>query len=377
MLSPSKRYQQLAVQEGFQEDKQQLEAIAIFDELFHQIAEQSNFSFTKNYPKGIYLWGSVGIGKTFLMDLFYESLPKENTLRLHYYQFMSKVHDELNKVSGTRNPLKKVAKRLIKECRILCLDELFVTEIADGMILYHLFDALFNEGFVLVLTSNFPVNGLYQDDLQPRIFDDAVQLLLNNTQQINLNSQQDYRLIQKKTKQTYFLPHEQDFTQLFAKLNQGNTSDTLPISICKRPLSVIQRSSDIIWFTFESLCCGPRSQLDYLQLSQQFSTILISDIPELGGKVIDQIKAHGIEDSSDQVTPTNQRKVLFAIEDNAVRRFISLIDELYDKGIKLYLSAALPLEELYQVGSLQFEFTRTKSRLIEMQSEAYLSSNSK
>ncbi len=380
MSSPLKRYQERIEQHGFVSDSKQSEAIEQLDQLYWQLQERRSLLNRRKGPvKGLYLWGDVGRGKTFLMDLFYESLPNERKLRLHFHRFMARIHRDLNAESGHADPLRRIAKQLAKECNVLCFDEFFVSDIGDAMILGRLFKALFENGLTLVTTSNIPIERLYWNGLQRQRFEPAIQLLSQHTQEIHLNGEDDHRLRHLQHQQTYFLASEAQFKILFqqltdfAFLSQPGAESTL--LVCNRPIAVIGMGAHVAWFSFAALCSGPRSQLDYIELASRFSCILLSDIPILGGECRGWIKARGTEDGSFGITDTGERKLSYARQDDQARRFISLVDELYDRRVNLYLSADVPLEYLYSGGSLSFEFKRTYSRLVEMQSSEYLSSS--
>ena len=376
MPSPLNRYQQTLKQHGFVSDSKQLEAIEQLDQLYWLLQKPQSFLHRKKEPvKGLYLWGDVGRGKTFLMDLFYESLPDGRKLRLHFHRFMARIHRDLNAESGHPDPLGRIAKQLAKECEVLCFDEFFVSDIGDAMILGRLFKALFERGLTLVATSNIPIERLYWNGLQRQRFEPAIQLMSQHTQEIHLNGDEDHRLRHLQHQQTYFLSAEAPFEALFQQLIEpASSSSEATLWVCHRPVAVLGLGSDVVWFSFDALCNGPRSQLDYIELASRFSCIILSDIPLLGGECRGWIKARGTEDGSFGVTDTGERKLSYARQDDAARRFISLVDELYDRRVNLYLSADVPLEYLYSGGSLSFEFKRTYSRLVEMQSSEYLSS---
>jgi cell division protein ZapE len=298
--------------------------------------------------RGIYLWGGVGRGKTWLMDLFYSSLPAPQRRRDHFHHFMRDVHAQLRAVDGQRDPLERVAQQMGSQAKVLCLDELFVSDIADAMLLGGLFEALLRHGVILLVTSNSAPDDLYRDGLQRSRFLPAIALLQQRLEVIHLEGGADYRLRQLQ-RQPIYLDSAQGHSQaqlqhLFAELapEEGDTGTAL--EICGRPLPARRRRGDTVWFEFATLCEGPRGQDDYVELAREFHTVLLSDIP--------------VFSSPEQ--------------DNGARRFIALIDEFYDQGVKLVVSAAAPPQSLYQSERLQFEFQRTSSRLIEMQSGAYL-----
>ena len=385
MPAPLERYHKQLEQQGYVVDPAQQQAVEQLDLLYRQLQQPASgwkgkLHSKKEPVKGLYLWGDVGRGKTFLMDLFYESLPDERKLRLHFHRFMARIHKELNDESGHADPLKLIAKRLSKECNVLCFDEFFVSDIGDAMILGRLFTALFENGLTLVATSNIPIERLYWDGLQRQRFEPAIKLLLQHTNEIHLSGEEDHRLRHLQHQQTYFLSSDAQFDRLFEKLVEPFTEQSLcessssatTLSVCQRPIDVIELSAHVVWFNFDALCNGPRSQLDYIALASRFSSILVSDIPLLGGECRGWIKARGTEDGSFGTTETGERKLSYARQDDPARRFISLVDELYDRRVNLYLSADVPLEYLYSGGSLSFEFKRTHSRLVEMQSSEYI-----
>jgi cell division protein ZapE len=298
-------------------------------------------------PRGIYLWGEVGRGKTWLMDLFFESLPFAEKMRSHFHHFMSGVHEQLRARDGTVDPLEQVARSLAERARLICLDELFVSDITDAMLLGGLFRALVNQGVTLVITSNVPPQALYRDGLQRARFLPAIALLESQLDVIELQTDTDYRLRQLRQAPIYLStadPQTPEKLQLlFERLagQQGESEKRLQIG--GRTLAAIQRRGTVVWFSFATLCEGARSVGDYAEIASQFRTVLVSEIPVL--------------------TPE--------LED-AARRLIALVDEFYDRGVKLVVSAARPPGELYQGERLRNEFLRTASRLVEMQSEEYL-----
>lgn len=373
-LSPLQRYNQWLRDGEIVLDHAQQTVVEQIDRLYWQLTSVPKQRWLKRPQpiKGLYLWGDVGRGKTFLMDLFYHSLSETKKLRLHFHRFMAMVHSELRVLEGHKDPLKLLAKRLSKQCKVLCFDEFFVADIGDAMILGKLFAALFESGVTLVATSNLPIEGLYANEHHRHRFDPARLLLKQYTQEIHVDGEQDHRLRYLQHRQTYYLNDEVDTQQLFDRLNTEDSYSTDPIILCNRALTPIRSSGRLIWFDFAVLCTGPRSHLDYIDLAGRFSTVIVSNIPQLGGECINWIKARGTEDGSFGVTATGERVVSYARTDDPARRFISLVDELYDRRVNLYLTAEVPLEYLYTQGALSFEFKRTYSRLSEMQSQEYL-----
>ena len=386
-IIPSSTYQS-QMGEKLVEDPSQQTAINALDVLFGHL---TNPKAQLSCPvKGLYLWGDVGRGKTYLMDMFYNCLPDERKLRLHFHRFMARIHQALNDHSGEQDPLVKIANDLSKTCRVLCFDELFVTDIADAMILAGLFECLFKQGVVLVATSNIPIERLYENGLARHKFLPCIALLQQHTQILHLNGKRDHRLHLTNTplntlamsasSLTSFpkvgIKGEIDFGAIFVEITSEIPPQDINISslsICHRDIPVIratefERPNSVAWFDFTALCDSHRSQLDYMEIANRFSTVMLSGVPYLGGKVRGWIKARGTEDGigDNQALSTGERIVNYASTDNAVRRFISLIDELYDQNVTLYLSSDVPLAELYTEGALLFEFRRTYSRLMEM-----------
>jgi cell division protein ZapE len=300
--------------------------------------------------RGLYLWGGVGRGKTWLMDLFHASLGPLPRQRLHFHRFMQQTHAELSRLQGQANPLQALAKGLAKRARLLCLDEFGVIDIADAVILAGLLRGLFEQGICLVTTSNQPPELLYRGGIQRASFLPAIDLLQRHTQVLELVGGLDYRLQLAQSAGVYHWPlndaAEDSLQQLFAKLHGEPPEADGRISLLSREVPFRLRSGGLIWFDFDALCGPPRSQYDYIELSRQQHTVFISDIPRLDGS-----------------------------SDDRARRFILLVDEFYDRGVKLFVSASAPPEALYCGERLAFEFQRTASRLREMQTAAYLSRN--
>ena len=284
------------------------------------------------------------------MDLFFETLEEPRKKRVHFYRFMKQVHEALQRLQGQVNPLDEVAREIASDARVLCFDEFFVSDITDAMILSGILEGLFRRGVTLVATSNVPPAELYKDGLQRRKFLPAIAALEANTRVLNVDGGFDYRMRSLTQAPLY---HEglneashQALLAMFSRLtlDDGCQKPVLPsVEISGRAVSVKALLGDVVWFDFDAICDGPRSQNDYIEIAEQFSSVLISAVPCFGlGK-----------------------------EDQA-RRFISLVDEFYDRKVKLILSAETSIKNLYQGRRLQFEFERTQSRLLEMQSDEYL-----
>ena len=297
--------------------------------------------------KGLYIWGGVGRGKTWLVDLFYNQLPLQNKQRIHFHHFMRVIHEELSSLRGQPDPLRRVATDLAKNARVLCLDEFIVTDIGDAMILSKLFKTLFQQGVTLVTSSNTRPHDLYRDGIQRSSFLQAIELLKTHTHVMELSGGIDYRLRYLAQARVYHTPLgpgvtealQQEFSRLAPEAGQVGGS----IRIFQRDIPLLRMADDLAWFDFMALCGPPRSQNDYLELACRFHTVLISDIPLLGPAL-----------------------------DDVARRFLYLLDEFYDRNVKLILSAAGSPESLYQGERLAFDFQRATSRLHEMQSMDYL-----
>jgi cell division protein ZapE len=337
----------------FKSDPEQLKAVEQLDRLWYELVKPSKKSLwnvvtgtSPLVPRGIYLWGDVGRGKTWLMDLFFEAIPFEQKQRIHFHRFMASVHQGLRQYENSQDPLKKVSRDWAKDRRLLCLDEFFVSDIADAMLLASLLEGLFEQGVVLVATSNFPPDGLYRDGLQRARFLPAIELIKNQCQVLQLDGETDYRLrILKRSELFHFPLDEQADTILresFVQMAAGCELAT-ELEINGRQFLSKMRGDGVIWFDFKELCEKPRSTGDYIEISRSFNTVFISGLPVLG--------------------PSNA---------DAARRFIHLVDEFYDRNVKLLISSAAAIEGIYTGDRLAFEFQRTVSRLNEMQSHHYL-----
>lgn len=369
-MTPLQTYQARLEQNEVTFDERQQPALHELERVYQSLLSNLSNGGVLESTKGVYLWGDVGRGKTFLMDLFYGCLPDGMALRLHFHHFMARLHRELNLAFGQKNPLKGIAKRLASECRVLCFDEFFVSDIGDAMLLGGLVEALFEEGVVLVATSNIAIKDLFQNQLQKERFAPAIALLEANLNAIHLSGEEDHRLRHTGFTPIYFVNDEQDMSALFKQLAKGDIKQQ-PLQVCRRSIKVIASAENIAWFDFYALCDGPRSSLDYIELAQTYPLIMLTGIPELSSEPYEHIKARGTEDGAIGSGQTGERVVSLGVNDDAVRRFISLVDECYDHQVVLLLSAEVPLDSLYLNGSLLFEFRRTYSRLIEMKSHYY------
>jgi cell division protein ZapE len=297
-------------------------------------------------PRGVYLWGGVGRGKTFLMDSFYATVAVRRKTRIHFHAFMRDVHAELAKVNREADPLAVVAARVAARWRLICFDEFHVSDIADAMILGRLLSALFSAGVVFVMTSNYRPDALWPDGLQRERFLPAIALIQQWLDVIEIDAGVDYRLRALTHMPVYHTPAgpaaDAALTRAFDAMATG-PDEGLQIAVDGRALTAKRRAGSVAWFDFSMLCGGPRSQRDYLELAQRFAVMLISDIPRLSPETADQ-----------------------------ARRFTWLIDILYDHRVKVLASAAVPAEELYAEGHNAQDFPRTVSRLVEMRTRDYM-----
>ena len=297
--------------------------------------------------RGLYLWGGVGRGKTYLMDLFHQSLPFADKRRAHFHRFMRRVHDELRALAGQPDPLLRVADRFAKEARVLCFDEFAVSDIGDAMILGELLGGLFARGVTLVATSNTPPERLYENGLQRRRFLPAIDLIRANTDTVQVAAGADYRLRVLRRDGAYRLLDEPGaeaaLRESFRALCHSAIADDERLTINGRTIVARYCSEGVAWFEFAALCADARASDDYIELARLFSTVVLHGVP-----VFDPSK------------------------EDLARRFIALVDEFYDRNVKLLLSAWAPPQRLYRGALLTHEFARTESRLQEMQSDAYL-----
>jgi cell division protein ZapE len=289
----------------------------------------------------------VGRGKTMLMDRFYEQLPVPYKMRSHFHRFMHDIHGELKRLNNLENPLEEVAERLAMQARVICFDEFFVNDIADAMILGTLFEALFRRGVTLVATSNVALDQLYRDGLQRQRFLPAIALLQTHTRVVELGAGVDYRLRVLEQAEIYHCPldsqAEENLERYFQDIAPERDEQDVSLVLNDREVTARRLAGDAVWFDFHAICGGPRSQDDYIELARCYQTVMVSGIPQL------------TRDTEDEA-----------------RRFISLVDEFYDRNVKLIVSADVSLDEIYRGRKLEFEFRRTRSRMQEMQSQEFL-----
>ena len=358
-MTPLARYQADLKRPDFIHDPAQENAVRHLQRLFDELVAKESAKpgllgkilGKKPEPvKGLYFWGGVGRGKTYLVDTFFDALPFERKMRTHFHRFMQRVHHELDKLKGEKNPLSLIAKRFADEARVICFDEFFVSDITDAMILGTLMEELFHNGVTLVATSNIVPDGLYKNGLQRARFLPAIALLNSHTEVVNVDSGVDYRLRALEQAELYHCPLDdqaeaslrRSFESLIPEADNVIEGETL--TVINRPVQSVRVGDDVGWFEFRELCDGPRSQNDYIELAKIFHAVLIANVEQMGGP-----------------------------KDDMARRFINMVDEFYDRNVKLIISAEVELKDLYTGGRLEFEFQRTLSRLLEMQSHEFLS----
>lgn len=354
-MSVETAYYAVLQDKGYQPDPAQLRAVAALqrcaDEWGAYKSKRSNrlkkWLNHPDIPQGVYMYGGVGRGKSFLMECFFQEVPIKRKVRLHFHEFMREVHKELQVLQGIENPLDVLGAKIAKRYKLICFDEFHVADITDAMILYRLLLALFDNGVGFVTTSNFTPDGLYPNGLHRDRILPAIALLNQRMEVINVDNGTDYRRRALEHVQLYHCPNgpQADVAMTEAFENLAAASDEPPeFRIESRTIPARRRAAGVIWFDFKQLCGGPRSQNDYLEISNQCHTVLLSDVPHM--------------------------PIALASE---ARRFTLLVDVLYDRHVKLIISAAVPPEQLYTEGPLAHEFPRTVSRLNEMQSQEYLS----
>ncbi len=339
---------------GHEADAAQLAALErlqrMHDELLAFKARRSNrlkkLINRPDVPRGVWLHGGVGRGKSFLMDCFYRSVPYVRKMRIHFHEFMRGVHRELDELRGVADPLDEVARRIARRYRLICFDEFHVSDIADAMILERLMRGLFQNGVTFVITSNYHPDQLYPDGLHRDRVLAAIALLKASLDVLCVDAGVDYRKRSMARVQAYHSPlgprTNSALRKAFAALG-GTQDEDSRLMIENRELRALRRSGGVVWFDFRTLCGGPRSQNDYLEIAQQFHTVIVSDVPRMS-----------------------------AAMSSEARRFVWLVDVLYDQRVNLLISAECPPEELYTAGAMVLEFQRTVSRIVEMQSHEYL-----
>jgi cell division protein ZapE len=356
--SPEAQYRERVARGEISADPAQARTIAALERLHRALlgaapargwrGKIASLAGKKRAPvRGLYLWGGVGRGKTFMMDLFYNALPFNEKRRQHFHRFMADVHERLKQHRDVENPLELVAAEIAADTRVICFDEFAVTDIADAMLLGTLFKGLFARGVTLAATSNLAPEQLYAGGLQRQRFLPTIELIRRHTEVIHVDGATDYRLRALEQADVYQTPlgvaAEARLTQFFESIapDEGDLGGS--IELLGRTIAYRRAADGVIWFDFAQICDGPRSQDDYIELSRLYQTVLISNVPRFD----------------------------FTLE-NQARRFIALVDEFYDRRVKLILSAAAPVADIYAGDRLRHDILRTQSRLQEMQSHEYL-----
>jgi len=347
-------YEDALSKRDFKPDEAQRRAVDRLQQAYQEWvdfkAQRSN-SFKRlinrpDVPRGVYMWGGVGRGKSFLMDSFYSVVPLVRKTRLHFHEFMREVHRQLDELKGVANPLDMVAQRIAKKYRLICFDEFHVSDVADAMLLYNLMKALFDNGVSFIMTSNYDPDLLYPDGLHRDRLLPTIALLKEKMDIMNVDAGIDYRGRALEQVESYYTPlgavADRALRHAFSGIAESGDEEP-KVQIEGREIKCLRRAGGIVWFDFATLCGGPRSQNDYLELASRFHTVILSGIPAMS-----------------------------AAQSSEARRFTWLIDVFYDQKVKLLMSAAVPPEQLYTVGTLANEFHRTVSRIVEMQSREYM-----
>lgn len=323
--------------------------------------------------QGLYFYGRVGRGKTMLMDLFYQHLTLTRKRRIHFHRFMAQVHRQLNDLTlhqkKQRNPLNHIAKCWANQVDVICFDEFFVSDIGDAMLLAGLFSAMFKQGITLVATSNCQPEQLYRNGLQRERFLETISLINQHCHVISIDGETDHRLVQNPAEllyRNYFLVNSAGNKHLACRyqlLNHTTLIEGGQLDINHRKIHYLAKTQTAIWFDFFDLCSGPRSQLDYIVIADKFSMVFLANVPQFLGELVSPVSS-GVEDNYQR---SGQLLGKLQVLDDEARRFIALVDELYDRNIKLFISAEVAIDQLYQGKELAFEFARCQSRLFEMQ----------
>lgn len=366
--SPQAQYQ-LALQQGFKADPAQAQAVHLLEQCYRQLESQPQEKQPLEQgqaAQGVYLWGPVGRGKTWLMDCFYASLSIP-ARRQHFHHFMRWVHQRLFQLTGQENPLQLLATELARDVRVLCFDELFISDIGDAMLISGLFQALLEQGLVLVATSNQHPDQLYENGFNRERLLPALAAIKHHLQVLNVDGGEDHRLHPGEYKQRYWHNDRAGLQACFEHLSQGQSHQETPLRLNQRELQVVRRSSQLLWCTYTNLCEQPWATADFIRLCDQYQAIFISQIPQLSSHSAGLYIARGTEDGAVQVAAGERELFSTSRQDDGVRRFIALVDECYDRQVPLYLEAAVSMAELYPSGALSFPFQRTLSRLHAMQ----------
>jgi cell division protein ZapE len=365
VLSPLEAWQQAVDAQGFQPDEAQRNAALHLQACWQAL----NDGKRGGAVKGVYLWGPVGRGKTWLMDRFYDSLQVP-ARRQHFHHFMRWVHQRLFQLTGVAQPLQVLARELAQDVRVLCFDELFVNDIGDAVILGGLVRAMFDEGVVLVCTSNQLPEQLYATGHNRERFVPAITAINHFMEVVSVDGGEDHRLHPGQAQQRYWVKAEQGpsaLVEVFETLSSGESVSTQPVPLGRRHVPVVRSSRTVIWCRYADLCEQPLAAMDFIELCDRYKAVLLSEVPALSAPQREGRIARGTEDGVEQVTAGDRELPQLSPYDDGVRRFIALVDECYDRKVPLYVEAAMPMAELYTEGYLAFAFRRTLSRLQEMQ----------
>ncbi len=364
-LSPERAYQQALARSGFVADAAQARAAQALE-----VCQQFLHANPDRCCAGVYLWGPVGRGKTWLLDAFHRSL-KVAARRQHFHHFMQWVHRRLFELTGTADPLQQLASELAQEIRVLCFDELFVSDIGDAMLLGRLFQSMFAAGVVVVATSNQPPEQLYAGGFNRERFLPAIAAMQRHMHVLEVDGGQDHRQHPGTPHTRYWVADSEALLNVFAQLSAAHPVIEQSLQLGDRQLRVVRYSEVAIWLRFEDVCAQPFAAQDFIALCDRFPAILLSEVPRLSASQRPAIIARGTEDGVERVIAGDRELPALSITDNSVRRFIALVDECYDRNVPLYIDAAVPLLELYTEGHLTFPFRRTLSRLQEMQLQRF------
>lgn len=366
MASPLAFYQH-ALTNGFVADTAQQHAVQHLQRCFEALQRGDGF------VQGVYLFGPVGRGKTWLMDGFYQSLTVPGK-RLHFHHFMRWLHQRLFQLSGTAEPLTVIAQELAAEVKVLCFDELFINDIGDAMILGPLLQMLFREGLVLVATSNQAPDGLYHGGFNREQLLPAINDMQQYMQVVNVDGGSDHRLHPGASQQRYWVNNPYALKQCFNQLRNGLVDvafNRQTITLGNRPLQVVGEAGPIVWCDYSALCEQPFAANDFIELCDRYQAILLGNVPVLYSNALQKTIARGTEDGAELVKAGGRTLPALSKQDDAVRRFIALVDECYDRAVPLFIEAEVPLDMLYPDGALRFAFNRTLSRLKEMQLQRF------
>lgn len=363
MLEPLTAYQQALSARGYADDPAQARAAQALQACFTAVEAGQPCP-------GVYLWGPVGRGKTWLMDLFHGCLTVP-ARRQHFHHFMAWVHQHLFQLDSVRDPLKVLAGSLAKDIRVLCFDEFFVTDIADAIILGGLMTALFDAGVTVVATSNQPPDQLYADGFNRERFLPAIRAIQAHMQVVAVDGDEDHRLHPGTALQRYWVNDPGALASTFEALRGEEAASPQPLAVGYRQLPVVRASEHVLWCTYAQLCEQPWAAMDFMQLCDRFSVILLGEVPALGAEQRAAKIARGTEDGVERVVAGDRELPQLSPNDDGVRRFIALVDECYDRKVPLYIEARVALDALYTQGYLAFPFRRTLSRLREMQLQRF------